>query len=158
MEKKCEAYTSEDISRFVDIELSSDQCRAFEHHLSICSECSRLFGQYKDLSLAFSHHIHKRAIGIAALNLEHKLEQKIQCSEKKPYQNISGLFGKNLYLKLAGIAALVMIGFFSLDPTLLGNPSGPSAIVNSVDTEYTSVMIIETPKKKHTIIWFSEGT
>lgn len=158
MEKKCNAYTSEDISRFVDIELSSDQCRAFEHHLSLCRECSRLFGQYKDLSLAFSRHTHKTAVGIAALNLEHKLEQKIQCSEEKPYQNISGRFGKNLYLKLAGIAAVVMIGFFSFDPTLLGTPSGPSAIVNSVDTEYTSVMIIETQKEKHTIIWFSEET
>ncbi len=158
MEKKCEAYTSEDISRLVDIELSSDQCRAFEHHLSLCSECSRLFSQYKDLSLAFSRHTHKEAMGIGALHLEHKLEQKIQCSEKKTYQNISGLFGKNFYLKLAGIAAVVMIGFFPFDPTLLGTPSGPSAIVNSVDTEYKSVMIIETQKEKHTIIWFSEGT
>jgi anti-sigma factor RsiW len=158
MEKKCDVYTSEDISRFVDIELSSDQCRAFEHHLSLCSECSRLVSQYKNLSLAFSRHTHKRAMGIAALNLEHKLEQKIQCSEQKPYQNISGLFGKNLYLKLAGIAAVVMIGFFSFDPTLFGPPSGPSAIVNSVDTEYTSVMIIETKEEKHTIIWFSEET
>lgn len=158
MEKKCEAYTSEDISRLVDLEPSSDQCRAFEHHLSLCSECSRLFGQYKDLSLVFSRHTHKRAIGIAALNLENKLEQKIQCSQKKFYQNVSGLFGKNLYLKLAGIAAVVMIGFFSFDPALLGTPSGPSAIVNSVDTEYASVMIIETQKEKHTIIWFSEKT
>ncbi len=158
MEKKCEAYTSEDISRFVDLEPSSDQYRAFEHHLSLCKECSRLFGQYKDLSLAFSRHTHKEAMGIAALDLEHKLEQKIQCSEKKSYQNISGLFGKNIYLKLAGIAAVLMIGFFSFDPTLLGTPSGPSAIVNSVDTEFTSVMIIETQKEKHTIIWFSEET
>ena len=158
MEKKCEAYTSEDISRLVDLELSADQCRAFEHHLSLCKECSRFFDLYKNLSLAFSRHTHKTAMGIATLHLEHKLEQKIQCSEKKPYQNISGLFGKNLYLKLAGIAAVVMIGFFSFDPTLIRNPSGPSAIVNSVDTEYTSVMIIETQEEKHTIIWFSEET
>jgi len=158
MEKKCEAYTSEDISRFVDLEFSTDQCRAFEHHLSLCKECSRLFDHYKNLSLAFSRHTHKQAMGISALDLEHKLEKKIHCSEKKPYQNISGLFGKNIYLKLAGIAAVVMIGFFSFDPTLIRNPSGPSAIVNSVDTEYTSVMIIETQEEKHTIIWFSEET
>lgn len=158
MEKKCEAYTSEDISRFFDLELSSDQRRAFEQHLSLCSECNRLLGQYKDLSLAFYRHTHKQAVGITALHLEHKLEQKIQRSEKKPFQKISGLFGKNLYLKLAGIAAVVIISFFPFDPTLFGTSSGPSAIVNSVDTEYTSVMIIETRKEKHTIIWFSEET
>lgn len=158
MEKKCKVYTLEDISRFVDIEISSDQGRAFQHHLSRCSECSRLFDQYKNLSLVFSRHTHKTAMGIAAFKLEHKLQQKIQHPEKKLYQNISGLFGKSLYLKLAGIAAMVMIGFFSFDPTLLGTPSGPSAIVTSIDTEYTSVMIIETQKEKHTIIWFTEGT
>ena len=68
------------------------------------------------------------------------------------------LFGKNIYLKLVSLAAVVMIGLFPFDEDLLQNPSGPSAIVNSVDTEYASVMIIETQKEKHTIIWFSEET
>ncbi|MDA8133829.1 MAG: hypothetical protein M0T82_04340 [Desulfobacteraceae bacterium] len=156
MKKKCTVYTSEDISRFVDLEPSSDQCRAFEHHLSLCRECSRRFDQYKNLSLAFSRHTHKRAIKIAPLDLAHKLEKKLHCPDKK--QHISRLFGKNIHLKLAGIAAVVMMGFFSLDPTLLKTPSGPSAIVTSVDTECTSVMIIETREEKHTIIWLSEET
>ena len=34
--------------------------------------------------------------------------------------------------------------------------SGPSAIVTSINTDYTAVMILETPDTQHTIIWYSE--
>jgi hypothetical protein len=158
MEKKCDLYTSEDISLFVDHELSSDQCRAFEHHLSFCRNCSRLVDQYRNVSLAFSRHAHRKTMGVPALDLEHEFNKPLLNSKKEPLKNISGLFGKNIYLKLASLAAVVMIGLFPFDGDLLQNPSGPSAIVNSVDTEYASVMIIETQKEKHTIIWFSEET
>lgn len=88
----------------------------------------------------------------------HKLEQAVLNSEKKSAGTISGLFGKNIYLKLASILAVLMIGLFPFDEDLLQGPSGPSAIVNSLDTEYASVMIIETQIEKHTIIWFLEET
>jgi len=159
MKKECDVYTSEDISRFIDHELSSDRCRSFEHHLSLCKNCSERIDQYRSLSLAFSRSAHKKSIGIKDENLEGKLEKILSPSDKKAFGNISGLFGKNLYLKLASIAAVVMIGLFSFDGDLLMDTStGPSAIVNSVDTEYTSVMILETQKEKHTIIWLSEET
>ena len=39
----------------------------------------------------------------------------------------------------------------------LMNPGDmPSAIVSSFTGQISSVMIIETPKEHHTIIWFSE--
>lgn len=158
MEKKCNLYSSEDISRFVDHELSSDQCRSFEDHLLLCRDCSRLVDQYKTVSLAFSRHTHRKQKGAAALDFGHKLNNALSRSEERPLQNISGFFGKNIYLKLAGIAAVVMIGLFPFDGDLLQNPQGPSAIVNSVDTEDAVVMIIETQNEKHTIIWFSEET
>lgn len=158
MEKKCDLYTSEDISRFIDHELTSDQYRSFEHHLLLCRDCSRLVDRYKNLSLAFSRHTHRKKMGAVALDFEHKLNKALRSSENRPLQNFSGLFGKNTYLKLAGIAAVLMIGLFPFDGDLLQNPPGPSAIVNSVDTEDTSVMIIETQNEKHTIIWFSEET
>jgi hypothetical protein len=69
--------------------------------------------------------------------------------------NTFELFNQNIYLKLASITAILMISLFSFQNTWFGTP-GPSAIVNSVDTDFASVMIIETQKEKHTIIWFSE--
>jgi len=159
MKKKCALYALEDISRFIDGELSSDQCRSFEHHLSNCRDCSHIVDRYKSVSFIFSRHTGRQSMGSSiALNLDHKFEKMVLNSEKKSSGNTSGLFGKNLYLKLASIMAVLMIGLFPFDEDLLKDPSGPSAIVNSVDAEYASVMIIETQKEKHTIIWFSEET
>ncbi len=159
MKNKCTLYASEDISRFIDGELSFDQCQSFEHHLSNCRDCSRIVDQYKSVSFAFSRHTGRQSMGSAtAINLDPKLEKMVLKSEQKSSGNTSGLFGKNIYLKLASIMAVLMIGLFPFDEDLLKDPSGPSAIVNSVDAEYASVMIIETQTEKHTIIWFSEET
>lgn len=159
MEKECDLCTSEDISRFIDGELSLEQCRSFEHHFSLCPDCSHRVDRYKSLSSAFSRHADQKTMGKhETADLGYKLEQTVLNSEKKSHSPLSGLFGKNVYLKLATIMAVLMIGLFPFDEDLLKDPSGPSAIVNSLDTEYASVMIIETQKEKHTIIWFSEET
>jgi RNA polymerase sigma-70 factor (ECF subfamily) len=55
----------------------------------------------------------------------------------------------------ASLAALFVIAVFALTndgPAI----AGPSAIVKSIDTDYTAVMIFETPETHHTIIWYSE--
>lgn len=156
MKKKCDLYTSEDISRYIDGDLSSDRYRSLELHLSLCRDCRNLADRYQSLSINFSRYTDKKTRGIEAENIAHKLEEKIFNSEKKFSVNLSGLFGKNIYLKLAGVLAVVIIGLLPFDNEMIKGPSDPSAIVNSVDTEYASVMIIETQKEKHTIIWFSE--
>jgi Putative zinc-finger len=159
MENKCDLYTSKDISRFIDGELSSEKRRSIEHHLSICTDCNRLVDSYESVSLVFSRHADRQSMGSSViLGLERRLEKTVLHSQEKPSGKISGLFGKNIYLKLASILAVLMIGLFPFDEDLLNDSSGPSAIVNSIDAEYTSVMIIETQEEKHTIIWFSEET
>lgn len=159
MKKKCNLYAIEDISRFIDGEFTSDQHQAMEYHLSLCEDCRHLVDSYRSLSVTFSRiAVRESNKNANALNLEHKFEKIISDLEEKSSGNISGLFGKNIYLKLASIAAVLMIGLFPYDENILNNSSGPSAIVNSVDAEYTSVMIIETQEEKHTIIWFTEET
>ena len=159
MKKKCNRYTSEDISRFIDRELPLEQYRSFKHHLPHCRDCSDLLNRYQSVSFAFSHYTDRMTQGIRDADIEQKLEKAFLAFEKKSLKDFSGLFGKNIYLKLASITAIIMICLFPFNLGLLKDPSaGPSAIVNSVDTEYTSVMIIETQKQKHTIIWFLEET
>ncbi len=159
MENKCDLYTSKDISQFIDGELSSEKYRSLEHHLPTCADCSRLIDGYKTVSIVFSRHADRQSMGnSAALSLKHKLDKSVLNSHEKPFEKISGLFGKNIYLKFACVAAVLMIGLFPFDEDLINDSSGPSAIVNSIDAEYTSVMIIETQEEKHTIIWFSEET
>lgn len=63
-------------------------------------------------------------------------------------------------VKLASLGTAALVLAVALlpwagDPPLDQAPE-PSAIVKSVDTNGSSVMIIETTNTRHTIIWFSE--
>ncbi|MCD4721136.1 MAG: zf-HC2 domain-containing protein [Desulfobacula sp.] len=157
MKKPCNKYTSEDISRFVDNELPRDRYHTLKQHLHHCPDCSLLIEQYKSISAVFNDHADQQGLKIDAAKLKQKFNTAIQNSKKKSLENVFGFFGRNIYLKLASITAILMISLFMFqgDGDLF-DPAGPSAIVKSVDTDFASVMIIETQKEKHTIIWFSE--
>lgn len=156
MKKPCSKYSFEDINRFVDNEFPQDRCHELIRHLPHCPDCSLLIEQYKSISIVFSDHADQQKLKIDPEKLKHKLNQGLENSQKNLLKNISGFFGKNIYLKLASITAILVISLFASQGGGLFDPAGPSAIVTSVDTEFTSVMIIETQKNKHTIIWFSE--
>jgi len=157
MEKKCNDYTPEDISSFVDNELPYSLYHAMEQHLNHCQDCKRLAEAYTTMSAFFSDHAHQEILKIDPAKLEQKLAHTLENSKskKKSPGNILGFFGKKIYFKLASISivAILMISLYTFHED---HPSGPSAIVKSVDTDFASVMIIETQKEQHTIIWFSE--
>lgn len=155
MKKKCSAYMSEEISRFVDNELPQDIQDAVARHLCLCRECSRLVEQYRALGLGFDHHATQKIHPLGADTLKKTIPHPIKASRTPPWAHIFGFLGKNIYLKLASIAAILIISLIPFQRGMF-DPSGPSAIVKSVDTDVASVMIIETQKEKHTIIWFSE--
>ena len=155
MKKSCSQYTPEDISMFVDNELSRDKYQGLAQHLEQCSRCSSLVKNYKTLSAAFKSHTQNKISQVDSARVKQKLDLTIQNSKNKPLKNSFGLFGKNTYLKIASIAAILMITLFTFQNKLF-TPSGPSAIVKYVDTDFSSVMIIETQKEQHTIIWYSE--
>ncbi|MEN8210934.1 MAG: hypothetical protein ABFR31_04395 [Thermodesulfobacteriota bacterium] len=155
MKKSCSQYTPEDISMFVDNELSRDKHQGLVQHLEQCTSCSSLVKNYKTLSADFKSHTQSKISEIDSARVKQKLDKAIQNSENKPLKNSFGLFGKNTYLKLASIAAILMITLFTFQNKLF-TPTGPSAIVKYVDTDFSSVMIIETQKEQHTIIWYSE--
>jgi len=166
MKKTCNKYRSYDISMFVDNELPCDQYHSLAQHIDHCPECSRLAEQYRSISTVFNDHADHIGLKIEKIDqgrLNQKLAHTIQNSGKKSLENMFGFFGKNRYLKLASIAVILVISLFAFQGNLfspsgsiIGSSPDPSAIVKYIDTDFTSVMIIETQKEKHTIIWFSE--
>ncbi len=156
MKTKCSKYTSEEISRFVDNELFEDQYKTLAQHIEQCPHCSELSNQYKTLSTVFNNHVHeKENLKIDKALLEQKFDRVMQNHEKIPWGNIFGFSKKYILVKLTSIAMISLISLFILQKALF-TPTGPSAIVKYVDTDYSSVMIIETQKEQHTIIWFNE--
>jgi len=155
MNKECNKYKPEHISRFVDKELEPGDYQAVLKHIDNCPECTNLVNQYKALSNRFKSHVDQEVLKFDTTGLKQNIADIVQKPGKISLGNIFGFSGINKYLKLASITAILMISLFVFQKGLLG-PTGPSAIVKSIDTDFESVMIIETQKEKHTIIWFSE--
>ncbi len=157
MKKNCSQYTSEEISRFVDNELGRKKMQAVKAHIECCSQCRKLADNYRFMTEAINVHAQKHIHGIDSSMAGMKLTKIMHKSENRSYAHIPEFFGRYAYLKIAAIAVIaVASGFLFMSRPVHSPVAGPSAIVKSVDTNFDSVMIIETQKQKHTIIWFSE--
>ena len=157
MEHRFTVYTSRQISRYVDNELPRDLYLAIDTHQQDCPDCRRLIGQYRLMAAGFSNHVKHRTAAIDRRILKDRLVAARQSKTGTASPSLIRLFNKNIYLKLASIVAILVISLAVFrEPPAGPDPEGPSAIVKSVDTDVTSVMIIETEKQQHTIIWFSE--
>jgi len=155
MEKTCNQYTFEQISEFVDNELPQQLMTDITRHCEKCVACQRTVDQLASISDVFLAHVSQKVAAMDTSGLDKTMDNFRPGDEKTVFGNIFGMLGQHLYLKLSFITAILMIGLFTFNTTFM-TPSGPSAIVKYVDTEMPSVMIFETEKQKHTIIWFTE--
>ena len=146
----CDSYTPDVLSRFVDQELLPEHLLAVKNHLKECRECRALVNGFASLSPVFSNGAQQAVAAMDTNDLQQRLNRKT-----RP-QSSSRTSGRPLRLKLAFLATILLISIVSIQNVFFSVPE-PSAIVKSVDTESASVMIIETQKTKHTIIWFSEA-
>ncbi len=155
MEKTCQTYCLEDLGKFTDNALDPQEYGRIEGHLEICPQCRGIVDQYRLMSQSFAHGVARDTRQIDTQGLEQRVFQKVQGNKIGFIKKAIDYFSPKLYLKLASIVAIMVIGFgyYAQRPMDI---LGPSAIVTSVDTNMSSVMIFETQKSKHTIIWFSE--
>ncbi len=61
-----------------------------------------------------------------------------------------------ILVPVSSLAMLLILCLALFRYTYFTDESGPSAIVDSFTGNVTSVVIIETPESRQTIIWFSE--
>lgn len=152
MVQECNAYPQEIISLFVDNELDPDQAKEVSNHVRICLICADQAAKFQKLGQVFEAHATQALAKTIPVLVTDRAHGK---PHGKHLSLPARLFNSmNLYVKLASLVAVA----FLLILAVFQNPSqiGPSAIVKSLDTTASSVMIIETPTEKHTIIWFSE--
>lgn len=150
----CNTYKDEFISRFVDNEVSTRDHEDFVHHMAVCPACKNKVSRFGQMASAFERHAAAQALSIKVPLVPISLE-----TEKGKRRQADGQ-PKGMILKLASLGTAALIFAVALLPWT-GGPNldqlpEPSAIVNSVDTYGSSVMIIETANTQHTIIWFSE--
>jgi anti-sigma factor RsiW len=144
---ECNKYTKAFISQFADKEVSERERDGFIRHMAQCRTCAETEAQFRQINQTFTRHINSQVSHIRKELPPLSLEKK------------HGWFRLpvGLGLKLASLGAAALILMISLYPGINDPVQNPSAIVNSIDTYGSSVMIIESPNTQHTIIWFSEA-
>lgn len=160
MTTSCSRYSEKQISRFIDGALSRQEVEQIRQHLDACSACRDLAAQFRKAAEIFEELVEPPGKVIDP----ERLLQSMQHSAEKPAGPRAGrLFDRRFYrfvpfrplLASVTAAVLLVIGGIALMNNGISSDD-PSAIVTSIDTEYTAVMIFETPDTHHTIIWYSE--
>ena len=160
--KKCNAYPPDNISRFMDNDLSEKEMAALEKHLATCPECRQRANRYQRLEDGVIRMVHQQSLSMDTAALEHALLKKTRSQGQKkrtqtsPFKGFMDFIqGKKFYLQMASFAAILLLStLFLKDQEKVIR--APSAIVNSIDGNMASVMILETREQRHTIIWYKE--
>ena len=155
MTETCGRYTKKQLSRYVDGELPRHQLRQIGQPLDICSVCRDLAGQFQHITQSFNELAELPGVVIDPASL-YRTMKKLGKKTVRPWtRRFFSRPVRPFLAAAASIAVLFFISLYALKHEKTAGP-GPSAIVTSIDTDYTAVMILETPDNHHTIIWYSE--
>ncbi len=154
---KCDAGL---LNRFFDQELEPSEHVRVSKHLKHCSSCQKALQDNQSLSVIFTENFNMKLSQADLSKIEiGKIEKNVtglvQNKRELLWIKLKSLFGSERFLIPVSVAAAVFVIFFSI----MGyNPSapGPSALIKSCTGNVSSLMIIETPKSRQTIIWFNE--
>jgi len=151
------------LSQFVDNALSPETTRALESHLTTCPVCQHTVKRYQGITNKVIHSIQRQGSQANHTELEHSLLIKLRkerATEPSYFSFFQGMIdfikGKKIYLQMASFAAILLMSMVLLQDQKVVFHS-PSAIVNSIDGDMASVMILETQEQHHTIIWYKES-
>ena len=151
------------LSQFVDNALPPETRTSLEQHLSTCPACQRTIKSYQDIDTKIIQNIQRHSHRENNTSLEQELLVKLRkekTTEASDFSFFQGMIdfikGKKIYLQMASFAAILVMSMAFLQNQKVVFHS-PSAIVNSIDGDMASVMILETREQHHTIIWYKES-
>ena len=150
--KRCTVYDEITAGLYLDHEMNPKEIQAFEKHLSWCSVCRKRVETLKTVSQLFARGVDTQTS--VSPSMEEEVIQKLKGSRTR-FRKREILTSWKFYLQTASLAVITIITLVMFQ----GNRpiiEGPSAIVETVDGNVSSVMIFETRQDKHTIIWYKE--
>lgn len=131
------------IDAYYDKELSEQDAARFEYAMTCCESCKSNLKAYRSLtelvSQGFDQPFQK--------NLEDRIIEKI-------HQKTQAVFRWANYLIPATVISVIILIFSWIHG--LHSVNSPSAIVSYVSGNISSIVIVETPKKRQTILWIQQ--
>ncbi len=142
------------IDRFFDKELDQDEHARISKHLAHCSLCQKRVQDNQVISALFKAGLDKELSQTNFDGLEERMVGLVRNKEIVWWKKFIDLsLPKKLVVPIAAMAAILLFFCLTRNPSPV---SAPSAIVKSFSGEVSSVMIIETPKSRQTIVWYTE--
>lgn len=140
------------ISRFFDGELEEDAQARVIDHLRICSVCRERLETIQAVSTQVKKHIEAYAVDPG--KVEEEFIGAIHKKETPWWERGREIIISKKIMVPAGAVASFLLIFFSI--YFNSAVSEPSAIITSVSGNGTSLIVMETPETRQTILWFNE--
>ena len=154
MTDKLNSCNPEEISRYLDGETNPADSRRIEEHLQSCSKCRGKLTQLRETGDILRLTVQTAGSGVDFQRLEQQIVTAARQSPPQRDRLLESMFSWKLALPAA--AAVVLLMIFIYKPFQPSLTAGPSAIIDSFTGQVKSVMILETPQNRQTVIWYSE--
>jgi len=154
MKKAHHECDEELIGRYLDGEISQEEHDSISRHLKDCLSCQKILQDNQVISTNFRDTLERESSQADFGVLETRVLDRIRQKENPWWKRLVKQFlSLRILIPATALAALVLFFAIPRSPTTI---SDPSAIVEAFSGEVSSVMIIETPKSRQTIIWYKE--
>lgn len=154
MKKAHHDCNEELIGRYLDGEVSQEEHDGISRHLKDCLSCQKILQDNQSISTVFRDNLKKENSHAAFAVLETRVLDQIRQKENPWWKRLAKRFSSiRIFIPATALAALILFFAIPRSPTTI---SGPSAKIEAFSGDVSSVMIIETPKSRQTIIWYKE--
>ncbi|MBN1831081.1 MAG: zf-HC2 domain-containing protein [Deltaproteobacteria bacterium] len=145
---------SELISRYYDGELGRVERSQVESHILVCSSCKKMLEDLKTISSQYGAHLARQPIGIDTRETEEHVLDRLRREETPWWAKVKETFlSKKILVSATATACVALLLITVLRVPV---PDSPSAIVASVSGDVSSIIILEIPETRQTILWFNE--
>jgi anti-sigma factor RsiW len=142
------------IERYFDGEVSRDEQARIGTHLAGCASCRRLLAGNREIGRLLRSQPDHCLGPIEKTVLKDRLVEQLRKRRRGAERDRLGLSNPRRWVPAAAVIGMLLAAFIFFSGPDPG--AGPSAIVTSFQGDYSSVMIVETPETRSTIIWFDE--
>ena len=157
MDKGKVTCASSMLSQFFDRELEPEASATISGHLEHCRTCMQELRGNRLLSSLLKAGVEQEMSRVNLQGVEERVIALIHSKRMLWWVHLKGFcLSKKLYVP-AAVAAAMLVMFFHLERTPTP-ASGPSAIIDSLQGDFSSVMILETQKSRQTILWIQEAS
>ena len=148
--KKC---SPELLSLYLDRELDDEQYSRVKRHIRECQACKKELEDLSSLSRRIHVFMNDQSLPANSHIIKDPVLKKILENENNVFERIKNILSlKKIIIPATGMAVIVLLSLIFLQP----NNIGPTAIVESVSGDVSSIYILETPGTRQTILWFNE--